>query len=81
MGIELDLSGKGNKFNHIFGIPAHNGSIKAISSSLPWLITGSTDESIRIYNYKKLKEFGALFKHRGTITAMILFKSIFNNWC
>ncbi|KAJ1917206.1 60s ribosome biogenesis protein mak11 [Mycoemilia scoparia] len=54
----------------IFILPAHTGCIKTISIGGRYLATGSTDETIKIYDIKKLREMGSLHHHSGTITCV-----------
>eukprot|EP00698_Gefionella_okellyi_P021412 TRINITY_DN6938_c0_g1_i1.p1 TRINITY_DN6938_c0_g1~~TRINITY_DN6938_c0_g1_i1.p1 ORF type:complete len:370 (-),score=73.19 TRINITY_DN6938_c0_g1_i1:477-1544(-) len=53
-----------------FSHAAHLGCIKAIALSGRWLVSGSSDETIRIMNIHARKEYGGLFKHEGSITAL-----------
>lgn len=60
----------------IFIFPAHIAYIKAVAASPDggkWLATGSTDESIKIWDLRRRKEHGSLAQHEG----MYLLKSAF----
>lgn len=53
-----------------FALPAHTGCIKCISSCSRYLATGSTDETIRVFDLLKRKDIGTLTSHSGTVTAL-----------
>lgn len=57
-------------FTPIFHFQAHTLSIKSIDISQRYLVTGSKDEHIRIYDLKKRKELGNLLSHQGTVTTL-----------
>lgn len=57
-------------FQPIFHFQAHSLSIKSIDLAKRYLVTGSNDEHIRIYDLQKRKELGTLLSHQGTITAL-----------
>ncbi|CDR43459.1 CYFA0S12e00716g1_1 [Cyberlindnera fabianii] len=57
-------------FQSIFHFQAHSLSIKAIASAKRYLVTGSNDEHIRIYDLQKRKELGTLMGHQGSITCL-----------
>lgn len=57
-------------FQPIFHFQAHSLSIKSIDLAKRYLVTGSNDEHIRIYDLQKRKELGALLSHQGTITTL-----------
>ncbi|KAI3406618.2 MAK11 [Candida oxycetoniae] len=57
-------------FQPIFHFQAHSLSIKSIDVAKRYLVTGSNDEHIRIYDLQKRKELGTLLSHQGTITAL-----------
>ncbi|KAJ3344123.1 hypothetical protein HDU93_003286 [Gonapodya sp. JEL0774] len=57
----------------LFVHPAHVSSIKALASNSPrssFLASGSVDESIRLYDLRRLRELGSLFHHQGTISRL-----------
>ncbi|XP_060100212.1 p21-activated protein kinase-interacting protein 1 [Heteronotia binoei] len=54
---------------------AHNASLSAIAVNDTYVITGSRDETIQIYNMKKRVEHGALLQHNGTITCLEFYGS------
>ncbi|KAJ1899871.1 60s ribosome biogenesis protein mak11 [Kickxella alabastrina] len=69
-GIEGRFVGNQLTLNPQFIIPAHTGCIKAVSVGGRYLVSGSTDESIRLYDLKKRVELGSLHEHTGTITSL-----------
>lgn len=53
----------------IFIFPAHVSCIKAVAASPEggkWLATGSTDETIKVWDLRRRKEIGGLMQHEGT---------------
>lgn len=44
---------------------AHVASITAVAASERFVVTGSKDETIQLYNMKKKTEHGALLHHDG----------------
>lgn len=54
----------------IFHFQAHSLSIKCLAVSRRYLVSGSNDEHIRIYDLQKRKELGTLLSHQGSITAL-----------
>ena len=57
-------------FQPIFHFQAHSLSIKSMDLAKRYLVTGSNDEHIRIYDLQKRKELGTLLSHNGTITSL-----------
>ncbi|CAI4612949.1 BBF_collapsed_G0034050.mRNA.1.CDS.1 [Saccharomyces cerevisiae] len=57
-------------FMPIFHFQAHSLSIKCLAVSRRYLVSGSNDEHIRIYDLQKRKELGTLLSHQGSITAL-----------
>lgn len=65
---------KGNEvFTPIFHFTAHTQSIRCLARSKRYLVSGSNDEHIRIYDLQKRKELGTLLHHDGSITALEFF--------
>lgn len=54
---------------------AHIGNVRAVagSASGQWLVSGGSDEAIRILNMATRREFGQLYKHNGAITCLRFF--------
>ena len=62
---------KGNPvFYPVFHFQAHSLSIGSIDIAQRYLVTGSKDEHIKIYDLQKRKELGELLSHLGTITKL-----------
>lgn len=59
----------------IFAEKEHAGCIKCAANNGQFLATGSSDETIRLYNLKDHKELGALMQHEGTITCLTFHNS------
>lgn len=57
-------------FHPIFHFEAHSLSIKCMDIAKRYLVTGSNDEHIRIYDLQKRKELGNLLSHQGTVTTL-----------
>ncbi|KAM6375582.1 p21-activated protein kinase-interacting protein 1 isoform 2-T4 [Alca torda] len=49
---------------------AHSASLSAVAVNNRYVVTGSRDETIQIYDMKKKIEHGALLQHNGTITCL-----------
>ncbi|XP_072184963.1 p21-activated protein kinase-interacting protein 1 isoform X2 [Excalfactoria chinensis] len=49
---------------------AHTASLSAVAVNSRYVVTGSRDESIQIYDMRKKVEHGALLQHNGTITCL-----------
>ncbi|XP_003739050.1 p21-activated protein kinase-interacting protein 1-like [Galendromus occidentalis] len=58
-----------------FASPSHIASVRAVSSGGKFLASGSSDETIQLYNMRTRKEMGSLMKHSGTINALKFFKN------
>ena len=81
-GVDLEIEEEAKDYRVIeekvaFAFPAHTGYVKSISSCQRFLATGSTDETIRIFDLKKRKDFGSLALHSGSITCLEFFGSEF----
>ncbi|CCK71434.1 Mak11p KNAG_0H00180 [Huiozyma naganishii CBS 8797] len=71
MCLSLDLSSASEPlFTPIFHFQAHALSVKCLDVSKRYLVSGSNDEHIRIYDLQKRKELGTLLAHQGSITAL-----------
>lgn len=64
------LNEKSPLFQPVFHFEAHSLSIKSIDVGRRYLVTGSNDEHIRIYDLQKRKELGNLLSHQGTVTTL-----------
>lgn len=54
---------------------AHTASLSAVAVNSRFVVTGSKDETIHIYDMKKKIEHGALVHHNGTITCLKFYGS------
>lgn len=70
--VSLDLSSEdlGPVFTPIFHFQAHSLSIRTLDASKKYLVSGSSDEHIRIYDMQNRTEMGNLLSHEGTITCL-----------
>ncbi|SCU88576.1 LAME_0E00408g1_1 [Lachancea meyersii CBS 8951] len=68
--LSVDLSHETPVFTPIFHFQAHALSVKCLDISKRYLVSGSNDEHIRIYDLQKRKELGNLMSHQGSITAL-----------
>ena len=71
-GWEVTLSSPGSvsESKVAFALPVHQGYIRCIATGGRHLVTGSTDEVIKVFDLKKRREQGTLTHHSGTITAL-----------
>jgi WD40 repeat protein len=53
-----------------YSYAAHGACVKCVATSRKWIVSGSTDESIRLFHAKEKKEFGGLFQHTGAVTCV-----------
>ncbi|KAG7900975.1 hypothetical protein KL907_004419 [Ogataea polymorpha] len=58
-------------FQPIFHFQAHSLSIRALDIAKRYLVSGSNDEHIKIYDLQKRKELGTLLQHQGSITKLV----------
>ncbi|XP_054611699.1 p21-activated protein kinase-interacting protein 1-like [Dunckerocampus dactyliophorus] len=49
---------------------AHTASVSAVAANERFVVTGSKDETIQLYDMKKKLEHGALLYHEGSITCL-----------
>ncbi|CAI5779982.1 p21-activated protein kinase-interacting protein 1 isoform X1 [Podarcis lilfordi] len=54
---------------------AHTASLSAVAVNDRYVVTGSKDETIQIYDMKKKVEHGALMQHDGTVTCLEFYGS------
>ncbi|KAI8811493.1 WD40-repeat-containing domain protein [Cladochytrium replicatum] len=69
----------------VFIFPAHLSCIKSIAASPPkssasqsrrtYLATGSTDETIKVYDLRTKREIGSLGHHKGAVTQLAYFRT------
>lgn len=58
-------------FHTIFHFQAHSLSVRSLDVGKRFLVSGSNDEHIRIYDLQKRKELGGLLQHQGSITKLV----------
>ncbi|XP_058933751.1 p21-activated protein kinase-interacting protein 1 isoform X2 [Kogia breviceps] len=70
--LEPKVSGDHEKWTPVadFTHHAHTASVSAVAVSSRFVVTGSKDETIHIYDMKKKIDHGALVHHNGTITCL-----------
>jgi len=59
----------------LFAMGAHLGCVKTLAASSKYLVSGSTDENVRIFNFRKLTDDGTLYQHQGTVTSVVFHKN------
>ncbi|CAK6441421.1 unnamed protein product [Pipistrellus nathusii] len=69
---EPKASGSRQKWTPVadFTHHAHTASLSAVAANSRFVVTGSKDETIHIYDMKKKLDHGALVHHNGTITCL-----------
>ncbi|VVT51917.1 uncharacterized protein SAPINGB_P003256 [Magnusiomyces paraingens] len=75
--LSLSLYDDGSVFTPIFHFTPHIQSIRCLARSKRYLVSGSNDEHIRIYDLQKRKELGTLMQHEGSVTVLEFFD---NKW-
>ncbi|ODV90193.1 hypothetical protein CANCADRAFT_11758, partial [Tortispora caseinolytica NRRL Y-17796] len=60
-------------FIPIFYFAPHTSAIRCMAQSKRYLVSGSNDEHIRLYDLQKRKELGSLIYHDGSITALAFY--------
>ena len=71
-GWEVTVSSPGtvSETKVVFALPVHQGYVKSIATAGRHLVTGGTDEVIKVFDLRKKREQGTLAHHSGTITAL-----------
>lgn len=71
-GVDVEIAADGTvkEIKESFAIPAHTGYIKTVSCCPRFLVSGATDETIRIFDLKKRKDVGSLTQHQGSVGAL-----------
>lgn len=72
-GYSFDLIATDQRIRSKFYEKAHAGCLKALACSGRYLASGSTDETIKLYNLQDHTEIGTLVQHDGTITDLHFF--------
>lgn len=71
---EADASGRTLSLAYAFS--AHDASVKALAidgRGGTTLVTGSSDETIKVYSLRTRREIGSLLEHRDAVTALDFF--------
>lgn len=71
--LSLSLYNDGSVFTPIFHFSPHIQSIRCLAQSKRYLVSGSNDENIRLYDLQKRKELGTLMQHEGNVTVLEFF--------
>lgn len=71
--VALNNTPKGTIFVPIFHFAPHTQSIRCVASSKRWLVSGSNDEIIRLYDLQRRREVGTLIHHSGQILCLEFF--------
>lgn len=75
LGYRLVKIDEGYQFEQSFTDHSHTGCVKSVAiSTKSILASGSTDESIRLFNLKKRSELGSLVHHSGSVTWIEFYK-------
>lgn len=73
LGYKLITGKEGYELQQIFASQAHTGPVSCLAVSNKYLVSGSVDETIQIFNMKTKKEIGNLIHHDGTVTCLNFF--------
>lgn len=71
--VTSDASGTKVDIEPQFVFPAHVSSIRTVACAgerSKWLVSGGTDETIKLWDMRRRVEVGALVGHEGTITSL-----------
>ncbi|XP_077489793.1 p21-activated protein kinase-interacting protein 1-like [Amblyomma americanum] len=63
------------KLHQFFTNHSHMGSVRCAASGGKFAASGSTDETIRLFNMRNRSEMGSLMQHEGTVTSLEFYKS------
>ncbi|KAK7501213.1 hypothetical protein BaRGS_00007698 [Batillaria attramentaria] len=74
LGYAFVKEDNGYKLQQTFTNHSHIGCVKCLTCQKNLLVSGSTDESIRIFDLKKRRELGTLHQHLGTVTSLAFFQ-------
>lgn len=75
--LSLSLYSDASVFTPVFHFSPHIQSIRCLAQSKRYLVSGSNDENIRLYDLQKRKELGTLMQHEGNVTVLEFFD---NKW-
>lgn len=76
-GLDVEVQEEKGEFKSKvgFAIPAHLGYVKSIAACPKYLVSGGTDEVMRIFDLRKRKDIGTINNHDGSIRAIDFFES------
>ncbi|KAL3868758.1 hypothetical protein ACJMK2_041524 [Sinanodonta woodiana] len=75
LGYNVVEIGESYQLDQVFSDHSHTGCIKTLAvSQKDVLASGSTDETIHLFNLRKMREMGILMEHTGTITWLEFYK-------
>ncbi|XP_065884321.1 p21-activated protein kinase-interacting protein 1-like [Dysidea avara] len=72
-GYSFDLISTDQNIRSKFYEKSHTGCLKAVACNGRYLASGSTDETIKLYDLQDHTEVGTLVQHEGTITELVFF--------
>lgn len=72
--VALNLNETKVIFNPVFHFKAHTQSIRCLARTGRFLVSGSNDELIRLYDLQKRRESGTLMHHTGAVICLKFFK-------
>merc|ERR1711871_164588 len=59
----------------LFAMSAHLGCVKAVATTGKYLVSGSTDENVRVFHLRNQTDIGTLYQHQGTVTCLAFHKN------
>lgn len=68
--LAVDLSLKEPLFTPIFHFQAHALSVRSLDTLRRYLVSGSNDEHVKIYDLQNRKELGDLLAHQGSVNLL-----------
>jgi protein MAK11 len=75
-GVDVEVDEQGSFSSKVaFAMTAHSGYIKSIACCPKYLVSGGTDEVLRIFDLRKRKDYGSINQHDGSIRAIDFFES------
>ncbi|KAK9478940.1 WD40-repeat-containing domain protein [Lipomyces japonicus] len=78
--LSLALSSSSSLFTPVFHFAPHAASIRALATSKRYLVSGSNDEHIRLYDLQKRKEIGTLMHHTGSVSCLVFVGPTTGKW-
>lgn len=76
LGYEIKETEDGSlTFKQSFTNHSHQGALRKVAVSGKFLLSGGTDEVIRVFNLNRRNEVGLIMEHLGTITNITVFEA------